>query len=358
MGLGSTSANTTTLKVADLPQASLPLIDLAPLYAATTPTAKRATLATVGAQVRDACLDTGFFMIKNHGIEGKLIKRVIDGAGMFFDAPREEKLEYKKEVAKNITGGYFGVGEENLDPTNQPIGDFKEGFDVNRQLSVDDPNYGKPMRLPNRLPDDKRFPGLSSTLMEYFREAHQLGMTLLAVFEHAMGVPADTLTPFFAEPMTMLRCLRYYPSTPPISLSQLGCGAHSDYGTCAILAQDSPGLQLFDHARDQWVRVPHIPGTLVVNIGDMTSRWTNGEFKSTVHRVVNVNEDGKGKVRHSLVFFFEPEYDTEVDVLEPFIGDGKRFEKVTFGDHLRNMYSGSWKDEEKSREDGPLASSP
>ncbi|KAI8591428.1 hypothetical protein BDZ88DRAFT_411553 [Geranomyces variabilis] len=342
MGLGSTTASASLLKVADLPLADLPIINLAPvLYNPSQSERDRAAaLATVGAQVRSACLDTGFFMVQGHGISASVLASVFEHAGRFFDLPPAEKAAFAKDISKGVNTGYFGVGEENLDPQNQPKGDFKEGYDLNRQLGPEDPNYAS-----DSLP-------MKRIMLQYFESATELGNTLLSVFEHALGIPVGTLAPFFAEPMTMLRCLRYHPSVPPISVSQLGCGAHTDYGAFAILAQDAPGLQLFDHKRDSWLRVPHIPDTLIVNIGDILSRWTNGSFVSTVHRVLNVADNDKedqedrsrpAKVRHSLVFFYEPAADTVVDVLDPWIGsEGKKFLPIRFGDHLDNMYRQSY----------------
>lgn len=69
-----------------------------------------------------------------------------------------------------------------------------------------------------------------------------------------------------------------------------GCGAHSDYGVLTLLATDgTPGLQI--QGRNGWVDVTALPGTIVVNLGDMLERWTNGMFKSTVHRVRNMIVD-------------------------------------------------------------------
>ncbi|KAJ3173952.1 hypothetical protein HDU87_007274 [Geranomyces variabilis] len=339
MGLGSTTASASLLKVTDLPLANLPIINLAPVLHISTQTDRTAALAAAGDQVRSACLDTGFFMVQGHGINATLFADVFEAAGRFFDLPSAEKAAFAKDMTNGVNTGYFGVGEENLDPQNQPKGDFKEGYDFNRHLGPEDPNH-----VGDSLP-------MKKVLLEYFERATQLGNTLLSVFEHALGIPVDTLSPFFAEPMTMLRCLRYHPSVPPISLSQLGCGAHTDYGAFAILAQDAPGLQLFDHKRDSWLRVPHIPNTLIVNLGDILSRWTNGSFVSTVHRVLNVtdyheeqeNRSRPGKVRHSLVFFYEPAVNTVVDVLDPWVGSkGKQFPPIRFGDHLDNMYRQSY----------------
>ncbi len=45
----------------------------------------------------------------------------------------------------------------------------------------------------------------------------------------------------------------------------------------------TPGLQILKGGA--WIDVPPIPGTVIVNLGDMLERWTSGKFKSTQHRV-------------------------------------------------------------------------
>lgn len=50
-----------------------------------------------------------------------------------------------------------------------------------------------------------------------------------------------------------------------------GAGAHTDYGALTVLAtDDSPGLQI--NTDGQWQHVKPIPGTFVINLGDMLER--------------------------------------------------------------------------------------
>ena len=83
-----------------------------------------------------------------------------------------------------------------------------------------------------------------------------------------------------------------------MSPKHLGISAHSDFECFTILNQRSPGLQVMNSA-DEWVEAPPIDGTFIVNVGDLMEGWTNGRFKATQHRVVNI-----GKERYSLPLFF------------------------------------------------------
>ena len=74
---------------------------------------------------------------------------------------------------------------------------------------------------------------------------------------------------------------------------------------------------------DAWVEAPYREGHVLVNLGDMLARWTNGRFRSTVHRVVldRPGEGGGGgggggggaTVRHSVAFFANPTYYAPVE---------------------------------------------
>ena len=50
-----------------------------------------------------------------------------------------------------------------------------------------------------------------------------------------------------------------------------GAGAHTDYGALTVLAtDDNPGLQI--NTSGKWQHVRPIPGTFVINLGDMLER--------------------------------------------------------------------------------------
>ena len=53
-----------------------------------------------------------------------------------------------------------------------------------------------------------------------------------------------------------------------------------------------------------------MPGSFVVNVGDMLERLTSGRYRSALHRVINRS----GRPRLSMPFFFDPRFDA---VLEP-----------------------------------------
>ena len=112
--------------------------------------------------------------------------------------------------------------------------------------------------------------------------------------------------------------MRLYPEQKIAPLpGQLRAAAHTDYGTVTILKPGDTvgGLQVAD-SDGNWHDVPMIPGSFVINQGDLMARWTNDRWLSTLHRVANPPEEAKGGSRRlSIVFFHHPNYDATVSCL-------------------------------------------
>ncbi len=81
------------------------------------------------------------------------------------------------------------------------------------------------------------------------------------------------------------------------------------------------------NAAGEWVDVPPLPGSYVVNLGGALQRWTNDRLKATTHRVI-----GLGQERFSVPFFFEPAVDAEI-ACAPTCGP-PRHAPVRYGDHV------------------------
>jgi isopenicillin N synthase-like dioxygenase len=104
-----------------------------------------------------------------------------------------------------------------------------------------------------------------------------------------------------------------------------------------VLLQDPVGgLQVQDVASDRWIHADPIPGTFVVNLGDMIARWTNDKYRSTTHRVVNASR----RERYSVPFFYEGRTEHEVVCLANCLAPGERpkYLQTTVEGHLQEMY--------------------
>jgi len=315
---------------------SLPIVDISPFIANKDVKAKQECVRVV----HKACIDTGFFLISNFQeiLPMEVLENMFHLMHEFFTLPHEEKAKLK--CAENR--GYFSLGQENLSTiytqlnetfVNKELGDYKEGLDLGRE--IDDSEVGLPFRRKNEWPQAVG-PEWKPGALDYFTRVTKLAHILMRIFALALDLDENWFDDKIDKPQSSLRLLHYPPL--PSNEARFGCGAHSDYGCCTILAQDGTGgLQLLN-THGQWIDVPCSKDTLVVNIGDMMQRWTNDTYKSTVHRVVNTSE----KHRFSIPFFFDPSYNAEVSCLETCKKDKILYPSIKFGDHLQNMYNATF----------------
>ena len=169
---------------------------------------------------------------------------------------------------------------------------------------------------------------------------------MLGAFALALGLDESFFAPWLDVTMTTLGPLHYPPQRGRISEAQLGAGAHTDYGCLTLLHQDSSGGLQVRRRDGLWIDAPPIPGSFVVNIGDMMERWTNGVFCSTPHRVINIS----GGDRYSLPFFFDPDFYAPVECLPTCLGPGEvaKFKPTTAGQHLLEKIEESFSYQKKT----------
>jgi isopenicillin N synthase-like dioxygenase len=216
--------------------------------------------------------------------------------------------------------------------------DLKEGFYVGNDLSEDHPNVraGYFNQGPNQWP---ALSGFRPAMEAYFSALESLATRLMRAMALSLSLPADHFAGLCDQPMSLLRLLHYPPQPPNPEPGEKGCGAHTDWGCLTALWQDeNGGLQV--QVEGEWIDAPPIPGTFVVNIGDMFARWTNDRYRSTLHRVVNVS----GRERYSMPFFFEGSPGHVVAALPGTVAAGEtpRYAATTVSDHLAEMYRSTY----------------
>ena len=137
-----------------------------------------------------------------------------------------------------------------------------------------------------------------------------MAIRLLKAFAQSLDQPEDAFDPIYSsEPNHRMKIVRY-PGRDATGGDQ-GVGAHKDGGFLTLLLQDdNKGLQVdYDGS---WVDVDPIPGTLVVNIGELLELASNGYLRATVHRVVT---PPAGVERISVPFFFSARLDATIPLL-------------------------------------------
>ncbi|KAG7627537.1 Oxoglutarate/iron-dependent dioxygenase [Arabidopsis thaliana x Arabidopsis arenosa] len=211
--------------------------------------------------------------------------------------------------------GYAPFHDSLLDPENQVRGDYKEGFTIGFEGSKDGPNWDKPFHSPNIWPNPDVLPGWRETMEKYYQEALRVCKSIAKIMALALDLDVDYFnTPeMLGNPIADMVLFHYEGKSDP-SKGIYACGAHSDFGMMSLLATDGVmGLQICkdkDVKPQKWEYIPSIKGAYIVNLGDLLERWSNGYFKSTLHRVL-----GNGQDRYSIPFFLKPSHDCIIECL-------------------------------------------
>ncbi|WP_172328245.1 isopenicillin N synthase family oxygenase [Mangrovicoccus sp. HB161399] len=313
-------------------QTALPVIDVSGLA---SPDA--ATRKAVAGEIGRACVEHGFFYVSGHGIPEEVIQGGVGAARRFFAQPLEKRLEIRAGATNR---GYTPLRESEHEE-GKP--DVNEGFELGFPVPPEDPDFdgSNPVRAPNRWPD---LDGFREPVEAHYFAVFDLGMRLLRGFALHFGLPEDYFSGTFTRPVADMR-LAHYPPQDGEGV-EFGTFDHTDHGVITILWQDNNGGLEVQAASGSWMPAPPVPGTFVVNIGDLLSHWTNGRFRSTLHRVIN----RPGVDRHSIPFFFNPDFDTDVNPAEiPGIADGTPvLPPVVSGPYLIGRFSDyrhSWKED-------------
>lgn len=313
----------------EAPAAGIPLIDIGALRGSDP-----AAHDEVARALRAACEQRGFFYVRNHGVPPALIDGVFHWTEAFFDLPMADKLRVDK-AHSGCNRGYEPLRAQTLEAGAPP--DLKESFYIGEEVAADDPRVlaGRFNTGPNQWPEG--LPGFRQAMNDYFAEAHALGALLVRALARSLALPPGHFDGYLDGAAATLRLLHYPPQPPNPSPGEKGCGEHTDFGGITLLLQDDAGgLQVRDAQGASWIDAPPIPGTYVVNIGDLFARWTNGRYHSTLHRVVNAS----GRERHSVPFFFTGNPTHRVECLPTCLAEGEAplFAPVTVEEHLRECY--------------------
>ncbi len=312
----------------------LPIIDIASLVT------DSGDAEGVAQEIRRACTDEGFFYVVGHGIDVTLQDRLDELSRQFFALPLSQKMEIRMALGGRAWRGYFPVGDELT--SGKP--DVKEGLYFGAELGPEDPRVraGLPLHGANLFPS--QVPEFRGVILEYLDAMTRLGHALMEGVALSLGLDRSYFRMnFMREPTTLFRIFHYPPIQTPGNFGEVwGVGEHTDYGVLTILRQDAVGgLQV--KSQGAWLTAPPIENAFVCNIGDMLDRMTGGFYRSTPHRVRNVNRVG----RMSYPFFFDPGFDAEVGPIDfpgrPALSDdvASRWDRAsvhefrgTYGDYL------------------------
>ncbi|XP_013391379.1 UPF0676 protein C1494.01 isoform X1 [Lingula anatina] len=263
-------------------------------------------LLELGQEVYQALATAPFLLLKNCGIEERLVRESFTCSRQFFELPAEVKQKYRRpdDPHDDNYNGWVGQGVESVNPEG-PV-DLKESFSYALWME---------QKWPHEVVSFK------PTLLNLNRQAMSLGKRILQGLALAMGLDRH----FFDGPhkgagtrnsMTATRC-NYYPEITDETVilpNQMRIGEHADYVTLTLLFQDDQGGLEVKTKDGTWCPVLPVPGTVGVFVDLLLQRWTADKLKATVHRVIMPG--GKCPARQSIIQLIAPDDDVEVKCVD------------------------------------------
>jgi len=315
----------------------IPLIDFSKYRKATSISEKRRTAD----EIVNGFKEVGFVYLSGHGISSDTVQTAFEKSANFFRLPMDVKSKLAWEDPRS-NRGYVQVGRERVTQSadaaeiaalRAKAPDSKETMEIGRDWDA---------TWKNQWPQESNAPTFKQTMLDFFQICHELHVVVMRSI--ALGLDLGEM--FFEDKINNqchnLRLLSY----PPIRSAllredgQARAGAHSDYGSITLLFQDHVGgLEVQNPHTKHFQAAPPIPGTIVVNAGDLMARWSNDVLRSTLHRVVappaqKISESETiAPARQSIAFFCNPNFDAKISCL-PNCGKYPKYPPVTTEEYI------------------------
>jgi isopenicillin N synthase-like dioxygenase len=306
----------------------VPVLDLAESFSGDA-SARRAVAALLGTYAREY----GVFHVVNHRVPPSAIAAHFELARAFFalDAGEKRAIDVRRS---NCFRGYEPFGTQTI--ASETPGDLKEGFIMGPDLESDHPHVVAkfPNTGENLWPARPR--GFETQMRAWVAHMNELGRHLARCLALSLDLDEAYFERGLADPLTYSQLFHYPPQPPGAATARLGAGAHVDWGMLTILLQDDVGGLEVRAEDGAWHPAPPVPGALVVILGEMIPRLTNGRYRSATHRVV---ANTSGRSRYSMPTFVDPDYDYRVACVPtcyPAAGE-PRFAPCTVSEHMIAM---------------------
>jgi isopenicillin N synthase-like dioxygenase len=326
-----------TMAVKDVATATeaIPVIDFGPAFRG-----EAGGLDRVASQVARASENVGFFYLAGHGVPAHVVDGAFRASREFHALPPEEKLALTLN-ANNI--GYLAVNQSmqrhsTVHKATRP--NFNESFFISHDREPDHPDViaGTPLRGRNQWPAGH--PEMRAAMVRYFKTLEALGERMLPVLAQALDMPTDHFAPFFRNEAHINLRFLHYPPQDSDDDDQFGQGPHTDNSFITMLAREEvPGLAV-RLPNGEWLAPPVIPGTFLVNLGNVMKRWSNDRFLSTPHGVLN----DSGCDRYSIAFFYSPNPKSVIECLPSCLGPDRppAYPPAVYGDLVLEFYSANY----------------
>ncbi|WP_312101323.1 isopenicillin N synthase family dioxygenase [Acinetobacter venetianus] len=265
-----------------------------------------------------ACKEVGFLYIQGEQFQPELFDKLKEIAESYFAQDENQKMQNYIGLSKNHSG-YVPIGEEQFKAN---VYDLKEAYDIN--YDYQEIENRRPLLGPTQWPNDPQF---KEQVLAYYQHIKAIGHQLFKAFALALELEEDYFDAHLKHAPSQLRLI-HYPFNPNAE-DQFGIGAHTDYECFTLLFPTAEGLQVLDK-QGEWIDIPLIENTMVMNIGDMMEILSNGRYLATKHRVKRVKQE-----RYSFPLFFSCDYDY---IIQPIIkNEDPHYPPMKGGEHLFNQ---------------------
>ena len=272
--------------------------------------------------------EIGFVALKGHFLKDSDIEMIYKSIKDFFDLPTNIKAKYELEGFAGQRG-YTSFGKEHAKGKKE--GDLKEFWHFGQYLNDDEYdkfNYPKNIFV-------KELPNFNSIGKTVYQSLEKTAIFVLRAISLYLDLEENHFDKFVEKGNSILRPIHY----PPIEDKPKGAeraAAHGDINLITLLmGAHGRGLQVLTND-GEWIDAIAEQDEIIVNVGDMLSRYTNNKLKSTIHKVINPPKDLWKKSRYSIPFFLHPIGTMNLNVLESCIDDNnlKKYTDITAHDFL------------------------
>ncbi|KAJ6644346.1 Proline hydroxylase buaE [Pseudolycoriella hygida] len=290
----------------------IPIIDMSEIGEIEDDVGNNVNWISLAGKIREHLGNFGFIYLKNFGMNVSMINSAFTTVKTFFDLTLDDKLKYKKQPLDEDSNAWCGYSEavDELLLHPSPFKELLESYDI---------FYGV-----GTYPDEE-VPDFKSIFSSMYDVCNSLAKKFLVLFAISL-----TLEPnFFLNHCTHIddsslpracnmRVLHYPPIPCDMDLSPgiERLEEHSDYGLLTFLFQDTNGGLEVKTNNGKWIKATPIPGTILINTGDLLEIWSSGIYPATKHRVVLPRISlQKYSSRYSIAYFLMPNVDTKVETL-------------------------------------------
>lgn len=251
--------------------------------------------------VQEALHEYGFFAVKNTGVDEQIMDDLYESLKVFFLYDKSTKNQVNGKHVNNQRG-YTSIGLESA--KGSTLGDLKEFYSIGRSI--------KPLKakqLGSWVNIWPTFMDLKNPAEKFYDHIDEYAELFQEIFSKALGKHKTFLEKLCKDGDSSCRMIHYPIKNSTMSSKCVWAKAHTDINLFTILPKStSEGLEVFHNG--SWKRVYVREDAFIINAGDFLEAFSNGYFKSSLHRVIKPKHAKKD--RYASVFFVHPRSDAHI----------------------------------------------